>query len=153
VIDLVQVEYPEVAWRPWRFDRSPRGWWQALQDRFPCISPYPNSESSSPHDIPTIDPISEAVVRDFIELLAQRHGIGQLSDWYRISHEQLDSGTADQLKQLGRLPNVLQWLYPTHEWELFQFGSAGKKAAQRFVMRFISGLFADYSTTIKLLLI
>ena len=145
VINLVVAEYPEHAWSYWNFERSPRGWWDELVQRF-CTK----TTSSNPvHQLRAVDPIAETVVRLFIDYIPDQHKVQKLDDWYRVSSEQLQAGIYDQLGRLGRLPTVLARLFPYHEWQLSQFDSSSKKAAQRFVKLSLSTVFSDYGTLLQ----
>lgn len=109
----VQVEYPEHAWRPWKFAQSPRKWWDDLAEVF-------NASRDN------LDAVCECVLREYLEEIAAAHSITRLEDWYYVSANQLGDTAADHFKRFGRISNVLVRLFPEHTWSLPMFKSGGR---------------------------
>lgn len=95
---MVMVDFPEHAWRPWKFKPVPSSWWMMVSTYFLQSSP-----------------IAEATIRDFISELADSLNIKTLDDWteYLTRNEKTNQYA---LLKLGSLENVLQKLYPEHPW-------------------------------------
>jgi len=117
----IMTEYPEYAWLPWKFNKSLTGWWRDLQKKFKAGNP-----------------IAEAVVRLYMEDLAQQNNVETLDDWYLLSHMQLGGGTWVRISNyLSGLPNILVWLYPHHNWNLHRFATSGKRSIQNHVVKLL----------------
>jgi len=90
----VLSEYPEHAWRPWAFDRSPRGWWKDLAAAF--------AKS---------DQIALFVVREFYNDISDQYGVANPNDWAKI----IDSVSATEkyrFAYFGGLGPILRGLFP-----------------------------------------
>lgn len=93
---LLMKEFPHHDWHPWRFNRSPRGWWRAIAQQF--------KEN---------DPSAVEMVRKYINYLSEKYNIRTLNDWHFFAPT---GSAAFHLATLGSLPEVLQRLYPDHDW-------------------------------------
>jgi len=114
--------YPEHAWNPWQFKKSPNNWWQDLL-----------------HFIFRIDADSFAktayveVLRIYIEDLEEKLGVKTHDDWYKVSRDNLAHYTTYRIDVLGGLLAILKKVYPLHPWKraLFQQSEWKKRAVQR----------------------
>jgi len=91
----------EFVWQAWKFERSPRGFWQSLAAQFHANDPYAIS-----------------TVTVFIEELAKKHDIRALSEWETLAVSDLNTTIRSQLKHLGSLHHVLKVIYPSHNWKI-----------------------------------
>lgn len=119
VAQLVMSAYPLHAWRVWKFRCAPRNWWKLLAIRFASGS---NEEAN-------------AIVRLYMEDLAERLNINELRDWYNVTAEQLGSTDLLHLKILGKLPAVLKRIHPSHQWKLNLFTFNKKRSVEKRLQR------------------
>ena len=92
----VMTENPYHWWKIWHFQHSPRGFWQHLGKSFTQG-----------------DPVSEVVVREYMDDLTRELGIKDISEWQTVVQRQ---PWMHRLSNLGSLPVVLAKLYPNHNW-------------------------------------
>lgn len=91
---LLASVFPEVSWKPWLFNTSPK-------------FTLPSSETTP---LPTI-------VSDYMKDLSTKLKIKVLDDWYRVSRAQIDMiGGRNIIDKYGGLNNVLMKMYPNHNW-------------------------------------
>eukprot|EP01124_Arcella_intermedia_P007812 TRINITY_DN14839_c0_g3_i2.p1 TRINITY_DN14839_c0_g3~~TRINITY_DN14839_c0_g3_i2.p1 ORF type:complete len:256 (+),score=59.03 TRINITY_DN14839_c0_g3_i2:81-770(+) len=78
-------------------------------------------------------------VRLFFEYASKELHITDPRDWYRISASQMkEIGGGSLYPAFGNLGKALQYAYPDIHWDLPKFSSRGKKAAQRYLGRFLT---------------
>lgn len=104
---MVMSEYPEYAWKPWRFSSSPKGWWTDLAVNFITA----RTEEAT------------AVVREYLQDLAVHYNIQSLNDWdYILLTNKLASiaplSERMRIQTLGGLPFVLYRLFPYYPWSI-----------------------------------
>ena len=75
-------------------------------------------------------------VRMYIDELAKQLDIQSLNDWLNVRRAQLDAATLKRLDSLGRLPFILERLYPQHPWKRKHV----QKLAQRQMIETVSKL-------------
>jgi len=109
----IMYVYKEYAWKPWKFERTPHGWWSEL------------AAWSAAGDLSAL-----TAMREYILDLASELNITTLDDWNAITTEILGPTHSHHLKYLGELPRVLKRLYPDHQW---QFEIAEEKRTIAFV--------------------
>jgi len=97
----VCTEYPEFAFKLWKFEKPPDGWWIHLATLF-------NNSSC--------DPIAEAVLREFVLDAMQEKNLKTLDEWENVSHAHLGSSLLQRFNYLGGLHYTLQRLFPNHKW-------------------------------------
>jgi len=95
--------FPSHNWHAWKFERSPKGWWEKLGQNFLTHSPQ-----------------AVETMRAYIIELEHQFGIRQPEDWIRITAAQLGATTAARLKPAGGLTAVLRRLYPNVRWETLE---------------------------------
>lgn len=83
------------------------------------------------------------LLKHYLEHIADKLGVKDLHDWYRVSHAQfVEAGgfyrTIQMFKGLG---NMLQAAYPDHRWELAHFSTKLKKSTQREVLVLMNRIF------------
>jgi len=89
------VEYPEIAWKPYQFAKSPNFWWAAVGRGFRLD-----------------DPISLSIMRDYIEELAESYNLHSKSDWERFIAAKKPQTVMNRLNETGPLVEILAKLYP-----------------------------------------
>jgi len=100
----VMTNYPNHHWAPWKFTRAPQHFWSSLAKSFS-------------HG----DAKAEALVRLFIEQLAEKFGVVELDQW----HSALKQINAPEIfTHFGGIESVLEKLFPKQRWE---FGKLGLK--------------------------
>ena len=92
------TEFPEHAWTPWKFVKSPKGWWEMLADSF--LAGHPAAETT---------------VREYLEYLAQAYNVQTLSQWCTVPMR-LEKTDSNRLAHFGGLMKLLTRLYPKHNW-------------------------------------
>jgi len=72
-------------------------------------------------------------LRRLLDHIAEKLGVKDLSDWYRVSQLQFyQAGASQRILQVYKgLGNILQELYPDHRWEQAMFSNKLKKSSQR----------------------
>lgn len=71
----------------------------------------------------------------YIHILEEELGISNLSDWYRVSYDNIKSvGISDsQIKKLT-FSKILEEIYPDHDWDMAKLRLSGAKmATQRLI--------------------
>lgn len=111
--------YPEHQWCIWKFPRAPAHAWKVLGDQF---------KNRNEEAVKT--------VRMYIDELAKQLDIQSLNDWLNVRRAQLDAATLKRLDSLGRLPFILERLYPQHPWKRKHV----QKLAQRQMIETVSKL-------------
>jgi len=97
---MIMTEFPEHAWKPWNFSKTPRGWWEiAMQS------------------IKSSDPVGECSVREFVEQIEAELGIRRVEDWNAV---QITYERGRQLSHLGGINFVLGCLYPQYRLHILQ---------------------------------
>lgn len=96
----VMVTYKEHSWKPWKFERTPHGWWSELAAWFAAGDTY-----------------ATAALREYILDIAQELQIKSMEEWHNVTPEKLRPSHSRHLDYLGRLPKVLKRLYPTYPWK------------------------------------
>ena len=111
--------YPDHQWKVWRFQKVPRGYWNRLES------------------------IKDWV--EFMDWLSTKLEIRYLSDWYRVSLEQIQRVIPLATFDNNPLDKVLQEVYPKHPWDSSKLRSKGnnRKAAQRILAVKVEALFPD----------
>lgn len=72
--------------------------------------------------------------RKSLESIASLLHIKDLSDWYRVSLNQIKHlGGGRVIDKFGSLCNALQYIYPEYSWDLSKFSFKGKKSTQRWL--------------------
>jgi len=111
---------PDHAWRPWTFHRVPSGWWEDFGAQ---VRANPNAE---------------ALIRLYMEELAEEFSVKSLDGWLKISAEQLGDTHRRRLHRFGGLLALLKWLHPTHDWA--NLASDKKKAVETKLVSFANEL-------------
>jgi hypothetical protein len=94
---LLTTVYPSHDWQEWRFTRVPVGFWD--------------------------DPKGQ---HKFLSHVAKLHGIKSMSDWYRLTSDDVTSlGGAGLLSRYGNsMYEMLRQAYPSHVWQAWRFDKA-----------------------------
>ena len=121
----IMTEFPDHAWLPWRFSKLPARWLDELSSGFQAGAP-----------------LALACVRNFVEDLAQKHGVIDVEDWKQVNVEQLAKTDAAYLYKLGGIIKVLQKLYPDIIWNT-KSDAHSKKVTQRLLARWFSQIFGE----------
>jgi len=96
---LIIDAYPEHDWHPWKFDKSPQGFW-----------------SSIGKGISSSDAKSLCMARQYLEELRERYGIEKVEGWAGFPIQKLTSTDRDRVSHLGNLDEVLRKVYPEINW-------------------------------------
>lgn len=91
---LIMVEYPEVAWEPWKFVKSPNGWWLSVSRLFNAG-----------------DVVARTAVLVYFEHISKMHGITNLQEWREMRAELMNETEKRRISFLGKLPDVVESLY------------------------------------------
>lgn len=94
-VTAVMVEFPEIAWKPWRFKNTPQSWWRELGVAFSLD-----------------DPVAHTAVTNYMEEVMQRLHVEEPTDWYNVTNKALGPSTIRHLRHLGGLRRCLERLYP-----------------------------------------
>jgi len=106
VMDLV----PAHPWQLWKFHEnycSPT-FWKRLRELMLSGSTQEKQAANS-------------VLRDYLETIAQRHGITTLDAWYRLTSKEMGYADYMRIHRLGGLQKLLPALYPDHSWKTRKF--------------------------------
>lgn len=87
--------FPDHKWDIWEFSRSPTGFWEKQR-----------------HDARGIE-----TIREYLESLAKKLQLSDLSDWYNVSINDIGSKAVGRLKSVGGIHYALMLAYPNHNWE------------------------------------
>jgi len=101
------TEFPEIHWKPWKFDKSPRNWWELLGTVF---------QQSGGGDI-----VAQTTLREYIDDLANQYNIRDLDDWMRHGAKVFAAEPESRLPRIGSLTTILSVLYPHHFQQQPQF--------------------------------
>jgi hypothetical protein len=99
--EMLKLKYPEHNWEPWRFGRTPAGWWNEISNQRRFLDD---------HVIPGL-------------------GIKNFTDWYQVTTRQLDALGANVLLKMHRsnpdsLPSIFLLVsknFPEHTWHPWLF--------------------------------
>lgn len=122
---VLQKVYPEHQWMPWRFNKTPNGYWQYVsQDR--------------------------QEQKRIVDWLGEQLCVTTLDDWYRISLSQVrELASFGGLSSSAALAQILSSVYPWHPWNqdklMHRFGFSQPKASQRQVTIAMRELFPQHS--------
>ena len=101
IVDAVMDIFPDHPWRPWKFERSPKGWWNKL-----AIS------------VAKGDKAAINVLKGYVEEeIAPKYKVTRMEDWYKLVDQNLDVVTSTRVSHFGTLKSLLQIVYPEHPWE------------------------------------
>jgi len=91
---LIQANYPNHQWLPWKFSRVYQGFWDNKKNQ-----------------------------RNYLDWLGIQLGFTDLNDWYRIFHQDIvDYGGIGILTKYDGSPSkMLQSVYPEHNWNIYKF--------------------------------
>lgn len=92
------------------------------------------------------DRSARETVYNFLQDLASEHNIVSLDDWYALSPTQIGETYSMALDQLGKLPHVLELVYPDHQWEKSRFATGGKRGVQRVLSHNLQDLLPSGNT-------
>jgi len=92
----ILVEYPEIAWKPWKFRNTLKHWWRDLGSAFKAG-----------------DPVAYCITQLYIDDEAEAASILKPEDW---SLHRARPNTYIHLQWLGGLVHVLRSLYPNTEF-------------------------------------
>eukprot|EP01122_Echinamoeba_exundans_P006822 TRINITY_DN1987_c0_g1_i2.p1 TRINITY_DN1987_c0_g1~~TRINITY_DN1987_c0_g1_i2.p1 ORF type:complete len:428 (-),score=45.11 TRINITY_DN1987_c0_g1_i2:930-2213(-) len=101
LLNILRAAYPDHEWLPWKLVKAPRMFWNDIENQ-----------------------------KRFLRWLGTQHGIREsnLEGWYSISQSELEKDSA--LKSLinnkydGAFLNLLEAMYPDHEWHPWKFPQA-----------------------------
>jgi len=101
ITNLVMQEFPEIGWEVWKFTKTPKDWWTTVSSNFSRR-----------------DPVSEAVIRMYLDYAGTRIGLCNTADWTALANtashsylvSKLGKRTAYHLALLGPLLPVLKQL-------------------------------------------
>lgn len=112
---MIKDLYPNHEWRDWRFNRISVGSWKI-----------------------------EKTISDMIGDLETKFHVKKPEDWYRVSLNQVyQQGAKYLIGKYGTLQQVLQKIYPLHQWDSSRFADKNSKASQRFLLLSVQSLLPD----------
>lgn len=89
----VMTEFPEFAWKVWRFDKTPHLWWQHLANL-----------------LRVGDIIGQAVCRMYLDELTLEYGLKCYEDWKKFRRETLKPRDVTRLDHFGGLDILIRML-------------------------------------------
>lgn len=98
VFKVITNSFPDHAWLPWNFTRPPQRFWRELADA----------------TLQRNDEKAEAILRVYIEHLAQENNITELDQWHNVLTKLQTSN--ENLKYFGGIEPVLRHLFPNFTW-------------------------------------
>jgi len=101
--------FPDHAWRPWKFTRSPRGWWSDLASAFK-------------HGDPLVTPVVRLV---FDLVLAPNYKVAIPQEWITKPIYMWGNSSDYHLVRFGPLSRVLREIYPEIDWDQVKSHSKG----------------------------
>jgi hypothetical protein len=90
---MLQHIYPKYKWLPWKFQRSPKGFWSDIKNQ-----------------------------QTYVQWLEQQLQITNKEDWYKVTLDQLDQHHGTWLgRHYGTVFTMLQHIYPKYKWLPWKF--------------------------------
>jgi hypothetical protein len=91
---MLSTLYPEYNWLPWKFENSPRNFWDDVKNQ-----------------------------RNFLDWASKEFKIQDMSDWYRVTQKDLiDIGGSSLLGKYNYSPSLIfSTVYPEYEWLSWKF--------------------------------
>jgi len=88
-------EYPEHAWKAWKFSQLPKYWLSFVASKFHSG-----------------DVLAEIVVREYVEELEQRLELNRPEDWIGVPESRISTTDLFRMSAFGGIWNVLSRYYP-----------------------------------------
>ena len=129
----LKAVYPEHKWMPWRFKKSPKGFWKHFLSEI---------EQGKNHK----EILKSGELELLMKWMEEKLQIKHLDDWYRVSLHQIDKLCSIQINS-KTLTSLLVAAYPEHKWnvEILSAGATPTKPSQRLVLLAMQELFPSNS--------